>query len=528
MAKVTDFAEELSSRYEINPEEASAFVNLMFDIINDELDSPDKQVKVKGLGTFKVTSVGARASVDVNTGERIILEGRNKISFTPEVLLRDRVNRPFVQFETVVLNDGVDFSDIDREFEEKSKQEVAEEGDESATDDENAIAETEEETIDESDVAEQADANESVEHEPYISVEHEPYLSVEPESEEALQESAEQAVSTELNVESQTHQEVVGEEENVEAEEENVKQEENTDKAEEETVETENNEDDRIADADETVATEDEAETTESADDAESTDVEAQEEKPESSNDKDVVAQRVNVGCKQRNPRLMYWLSTASFALLVCIGIGMYFLYRQIEEKNKAIEQLQSRLTVHAAIVDDKAEKPKDTALPIATPQKKQQESQQPSDAASPQNDNKAEATDKAVGKDKAENSDGLKAKNKTAAPSNTDAASKNAADKKQAGKDVANKKTPAADKSSLVATAPSDYNYDVRIRTGAYIIVGTDRVVTVRQGQTLASISKANLGPGMECYVEVYNKRKQVKAGDKIKIPKLKLKKLR
>lgn len=528
MAKVTDFAEELSNRYGIKPEEASMFVNLMFDIINDELDSPDKQVKVKGLGTFKVTSVGARASVDVNTGERIILEGRNKISFTPEVLLRDRVNRPFVQFETVVLNDGVDFSDIDREFEESSKQDVAEESDEQAIEEENANVETEEESIDESDVAEQADADESVEPEPNVSVE--------PEQEEVLQESAEQTVSTELNVESEPHEDVVDEEENVEAKEENVKKEEDTVSAEEETVEAEDekveaedekveaesNEDYITASADETVATDDNAETAESAVDTVSIDDEESEEEQESSNEKEVVAPRVNVGCKQRNPRLMYWLTTASFFLLVCIGIGMYFLYRQIEEKNKAIEQLQSRLNVHAATVDNKAEKSGDTVLPIAQPQKKQQENQQSSAAANPQHDNKVEATDKAVDKTKTEVADNSKAPNKA------DAASKSAADKKPVSKEAANKKTSAADKSSIAATAPSDYNYDVRIRTGAYIIVGTDRVVTVRQGQTLASISKANLGPGMECYVEVYNNRKHVKAGDKVKIPKLKLKKLR
>ena len=124
MAKVSDFASELVGRYGLKEEEATEFISAMFDIICEQLDGADKQVKVKGLGTFKVTSVGARASVDVNTGERIIIEGRNKISFTPEVMLRDRVNRPFVQFETVVLNDGVDFSEIDNEF-NGSKQEVA-------------------------------------------------------------------------------------------------------------------------------------------------------------------------------------------------------------------------------------------------------------------------------------------------------------------------------------------------------------------------------------------------------------------
>ena len=120
MAKVNDFARELSERYGLSLSDASDFIGAMFDVVNEELDDTDSSVKIKGFGTFKVSAVSARASVDVNTGERIIIDGRNKISFTPEVLLRDRVNRPFVQFETVVLNDGVDFSEIDDEMNELS------------------------------------------------------------------------------------------------------------------------------------------------------------------------------------------------------------------------------------------------------------------------------------------------------------------------------------------------------------------------------------------------------------------------
>lgn len=104
MAKVNDFARELSEKYGLSLGDASDFVSAMFDVVKEELDGADSSVKIKGFGTFKVSAVGARASVDVNTGERIIIDGRNKLSFTPEVLLRDRVNRPFVQFETVVLN----------------------------------------------------------------------------------------------------------------------------------------------------------------------------------------------------------------------------------------------------------------------------------------------------------------------------------------------------------------------------------------------------------------------------------------
>ena len=449
MAKVTDFAEELSKRYEIKPEEASDFIGLMFEVLMDELDAPDKQVKIKGLGTFKVTSVGARASVDVNTGERIILEGRNKISFTPEVLLRDRVNRPFVQFETVVLNDGVDFSDIDREFEENSKQVVEEDAKDEAIE-ENGDEDTEEETLEPD--------------------------SVEPETEEP-----------ETTVEPETVDQETEDSEPVEPE---------------------------TVDSDVLEADTDNSELNTDNSQLETGNLKQETDNSELKTDEPALESLVSVGCKQRNPRLMYWLSTASFVLLVCIGIGMYFLYRQIEEKNRAIEQLQSRLTVHAATVKDADDKPK--SVPVDTVQKKQSEEQL---ASAETKETKVLPNEKAVAAGKAESSA------KTELSDKAGSASKSAVSVKDKSAD---KKTPVSVSSRPTVTAPSDYNYDVRIRTGAYIIVGTDRVVTVKSGQTLASISKANLGPGMECYVEVYNNRKQVKAGDKIKIPKLKLKKLR
>ena len=465
MAKVTDFAEELSKRYEIKPEEASDFIGLMFEVLMDELDAPDKQVKIKGLGTFKVTSVGARASVDVNTGERIILEGRNKISFTPEVLLRDRVNRPFVQFETVVLNDGVDFSDIDREFEENSKQVVEEDAKDEAIE-ENGDEDTEEETLEPD--------------------------SVEPETEES-----------ETTVEPETVDQKTEEPETT-VEPETVDQEtEDSEPVEPETV-----------DSDVLEADTDNSELNTGNSQLETGNSKQETDNSELETDEPALESLVSVGCKQRNPRLMYWLSTASFVLLVCIGIGMYFLYRQIEEKNRAIEQLQSRLTVHAATVKDADDKPK--SVPVDTVQKKQSEEQL---ASAETKETKVLPNEKAVAAGKAESSAKPELSDKAGSASKPAVSVKDKA---------ADKKTPASYSSRPTVTAPSDYNYDVRIRTGAYIIVGTDRVVTVKSGQTLASISKANLGPGMECYVEVYNNRKQVKAGDKIKIPKLKLKKLR
>ena len=497
MAKVTDFAEELSKRYEIKPEEASDFIGLMFELLMDELDAPDKQVKIKGLGTFKVTSVGARASVDVNTGERIILEGRNKISFTPEVLLRDRVNRPFVQFETVVLNDGVDFSDIDREFEENSKQVVEEDAKDEAIE-ENGDEDTEEETLEPDSVEPETEESETtVEPETVDQESEEPETTVESETVGRETDDPETTVEPETVGQETEEPETTVEPETVDLETED------SEPVEPETVDSDVLE----ADTDNLELNTDNSQL--------ETGISKQEtDNSELKTDEPALESLVSVGCKQRNPRLMYWLSTASFVLLVCIGIGMYFLYRQIEEKNRAIEQLQSRLTVHAATVKDADDKPK--SVPVDTVQKKQSEEQL---ASAETKETKVLPNEKAVAAGKAESS---------AKPELSDKAGSASKPAVSVKDNSADKKTPASYSSRPTVTAPSDYNYDVRIRTGAYIIVGTDRVVTVKSGQTLASISKANLGPGMECYVEVYNNRKQVKAGDKIKIPKLKLKKLR
>lgn len=90
------------------------FVNELVDLINEVLKD-EKLLKISGLGTFKVIDTKDRESVNVQTGDRFVIEGRNKITFTPDAAMRELVNRPFSQFETVVLNDGVDFSDIPEE-----------------------------------------------------------------------------------------------------------------------------------------------------------------------------------------------------------------------------------------------------------------------------------------------------------------------------------------------------------------------------------------------------------------------------
>ena len=118
-------ATNVAKKNKMGIREAENFVRLMFEVIHDGLQE-DKFVKVKGLGGFKLTTVKDRESVDVNTGERIVIEGRDRVSFTPDSVMRDLVNKPFAQFDTVILNEGVDFTEIDKKFEEQAEREEVE------------------------------------------------------------------------------------------------------------------------------------------------------------------------------------------------------------------------------------------------------------------------------------------------------------------------------------------------------------------------------------------------------------------
>ena len=125
MGKITiqEIASKLTAQNGLSKKEATLFANMMFDLIREALER-EKLVKVKGLGTFKIIDVDSRESVNVNTGERVLIEGHNKITFLPDTLMKELVNKPFSQFETVVLNDGVDFKDALKEEEEPKADEA--------------------------------------------------------------------------------------------------------------------------------------------------------------------------------------------------------------------------------------------------------------------------------------------------------------------------------------------------------------------------------------------------------------------
>ena len=505
MAKVNDFARELSEKYGLSLGDASDFVSAMFDVVKEELDGADSSVKIKGFGTFKVSAVGARASVDVNTGERIIIDGRNKISFTPEVLLRDRVNRPFVQFETVVLNDGVDFSEIDEESEEEldsvtetEPQEVqlsptapTSQPTDQSTDQPtlseqpqgvqlSSTAPTSQPTDQSTDQPTHSEQPQRVQlsstaptSQPTDQLTDHPTLSEQPQGVQLSPTAptgqptdqstdqpapAEQPQGVQLSPTAPTSQSTDQSTDHYSSSataSKAVNTEEHRDMARRlmtpktETIEEGNEELD-----DKTTAT-----------------------APEADDEGIVIG-----GCRQRSPRIMYVLTIASFLILVSLGIGMFFLYQRIEEKNHVIDRLESRLYAQQEAAERADAQPavavKDTIVP---------------------NDSLRAAELHAAEK----------------AKKDSIAASKSAAEAKASQSSVA----------PSTATTPSDYNYDTRVRTGAYIIVGVAKTVTVQPGQTLASISKAYLGEGMVCYVEVLNNRHSVKAGEKLKIPQLKLK---
>ena len=475
MAKVNDFARELSERYGLSLSDASDFIGAMFDVVNEELDDTDSSVKIKGFGTFKVSAVSARASVDVNTGERIIIDGRNKISFTPEVLLRDRVNRPFVQFETVVLNDGVDFSEIDDEMDELS----------------DSVIETETQGVQLSPTAPTDQLTDQSTNQPTPTEQPQGVqLSSTAPTDQPTDQSADQPTPTEqpqgvqLSPTAPTDQP--------------------TDQSANQPTPTEQPQGVQLSPTAPTDQPTDQPSPSEPASKVVNTEEhrdiarrlmapksepidddnnKADEEKSANDIDESDDEGIVIGGCKQRSPRMMYVLTIASFVILVSIGIGMYFLYQRIEEKNHVIDRLETRLYAQ-----------QDTAVAVE-PQCVVSDTIASNDALKAADAHTAENIKK-------EKKDSVRASNSKAATGST-----------------------AVMSAASTATTPSDYNYDVRVRTGAYIIVGVAKVVTVQPGQSLASISKAYLGEGMECYVEVLNNCHTVKAGDKLKIPEVKLK---
>ncbi len=400
-----ELSSSLSDKHGLNKTDAEKFVAALFDVISEGLES-DKLVKVKGLGTFKIIGVAARKSVDVNTGEPIVIEGRDKISFTPDATLRDEVNKPFSQFDTVVLNDGIDFSTIDKEFEEDPEAAVLK-----------AIGET---------------------TAPEASV-------LEPSNEKIAEERvAEEKVTEEETTETKTAPTV--EDNPVVAE---------TSRIEEDTPLMESPSEDSSIDKKPVV--------TEQHEEVEEKKVEDEPALEQPQYDEEIVEEH-------QNNALKILIVAAAVIVIGCIG-GGYYLFKQIEKRDSHIELLEKQMKI------------------VAQNQKKHT-------IAHPQHH---------------------------AIPKSVDTLNTSTASRLKAAETAKDESEEESQEKALQVK----YNRDPRIRTGAYIITGIKKTVTVRAGQTMNGISRTALGPGMECYVEAVNGgQRELKEGEKINIPSLKLKK--
>ena len=449
----------LADKSGLSQVEAELFIRKMFDVCNQGLDA-DKQVKIKWLGTFKVQATKDRESINVNTGERFTIEGRDKLTFTPDNILKEIVNKPFAQFETVVVNDGVDFDEIDEKFGEEQT--------------EDAPAQV----IDFLDEEKTATPNPEV-----VVIGSEKEKEKEDEDELAKQIAIEQAKLERLK-QAQLEQERIQKEklEKEKQEQERLEQE----RLEQERLEQEKLEQEKLELAQQQQALKAVAEPAVPASD----ESEEEEEEEESSNSHHIVIPR--------------YLVVAVCLIVVALigGMGWFaFNYGQMTAQRDHLAMQLNQY--HQAPAKKVPTKP--AAAPLSQEQKLRQKAMEDSIRMA----KTAEAVKLAEKSDK-ESASAEKAKQ-------TEAKAK--AEGKEKAKDKDEEK--AASK-----IASSQYDKDARVRTGAYRIIGVAQTVTVGAGQTLEQISTRYLGSGMECYVEALNGKSTVKAGQKIKIPKLELKK--
>lgn len=550
MSKISlsDLAQRLAEKSGISLQDAELFIRKMFDVANEGLQS-DKLVKMKWLGTFKVMAVKDRESVDVNTGERIIIEGRDKISFTPDNILKEIVNKPFAQFETVVVNDGVDFDEIDRKFEnaeedgsvsdstlecvpdsDNSSLDSFVEQDSSATsgvidflDEENDAPVSDEmivigERLSQENVAEpeekKPEGSESAATEPAV---FKPAVSEPVESESATSEleTKESEVPAQNEVES-----VVSDEEK------------------ESTLTEETPIAEKVPSGEDNSITETPIVEKVPSDKENFTETPIEEEasSDEETSSSDEVTDKRHVVL----PR--YLVIAASVVFLAMIGGFGWFAfnygkmaaqrdhlalqldnYQQIAAEKKAPTKSAS---TQEEILRKKAIEDSVRMAQASEAVKKAENAEQNMDAAV---DKQSIDVKSAEAKKNLEVKKLADAKNLADAKRQVDAKKLAETKKQQEAKKLAEaKKKEEARKQTEkhAAQASSKYDQDARVRTGAYRIIGVSEVVTAIEGQTIKSLSQKYLGPGMECYVEALNGTSQLKPGQKVKIPKLELKK--
>ena len=471
-SNISRLAKSISSKHGLTQAEAERFISKMFEVANEGLHE-DKLLKIKWLGTFKVTPVKDRESVDVNTGERIVIEGRDKISFTPDNILKEIVNKPFAQFETVVVNDGVDFSDIDEKFSLQAvpAEPIAAEmpntiGEQKTA--EASIGQPESKNFNESKNTDEQKVADQPTAEVYPSAEAQPMA-----EEQSM--AGEQPMVGELQM-----QPLVG---NTTGEQESLV---NEDILTKESSLVKNASDNEAGTSNEAVASNNAA-MSDGAVPSEETAAEVGEE---------VHFHYLMI------PKYLVAIICLVFVILLG-GMGWFaFNFGKMQaQRDKLAMQLQTIKKPTPVATKDSTQTSAEDSAALALKMKAQEDSIRMAE------------TSKAV--EMAEKTEQGRVEGQ--ALTNTSSSQIGTSSKEKGS-------------SQAKGTAPSDprsssYDADPRVRTGAYRIVGVAQTVTVKDGQSLASLSSLYLGPGMECYVEAVNGKNEVKVGQKVKIPKLELK---
>ena len=481
----------LADKSGLSQVEAELFIRKMFDVCNQGLDA-DKQVKIKWLGTFKVQATKDRESINVNTGERFTIEGRDKLTFTPDNILKEIVNKPFAQFETVVVNDGVDFDEIDEKFGEEQTEDAPAQvidfldEEKTATPNPEVVvigSEKEKEKEAKDELAKQIAIEQAkLEKLKQAQLEQERIQKEKLEKEKQEQERLEQERLEQEKLEQEKLEQERLEQERLE--QERLEQE----KLEQEKLEQERLEQEKLELAQQQQALKAVVEPAVPASDESEEEEEEEEEEP--SNSHHIVIPR--------------YLVVAVCLIVVALigGMGWFaFNYGQMTAQR---DHLAMQLNQYHQTPAKKV-----PAKPAAAPLSQEQKLRQKAMEDSIRMAKTAEAVKLAENSDE-ESANAEKAKQ-------TEAKAK--AEAKEKAKDKAEEKATSK-------IASSQFDKDARVRTGAYRIIGVAQTVTVGAGQTLEQISTRYLGSGMECYVEALNGTSTVKAGQKIKIPKLELKK--
>ena len=426
---IQQLAEILVKKNGLNEKEAQDFVVAIFEIVKEGLEQ-DKLVKIKGFGTFKIIDIDPRASINVNTGERVLIEGHQKITFTPDAVMKEMVNRPFSQFETVILNDGVDLSEIDRTYNFEPDNNTGVEESETEQDNTQETQDNTQETQDNTQDTQDTQTEVSTEKATIVEEPEPTIVETTEEPETTIVETTEEPEPPTITSEEVPAREAV---------------------ADGPCDQEEDDDDDDTASPD---VFDDDSETSGS-----------------------------------------YWKwVVAAVVCLILMAAAAYGGYMFGLEEGKHQEK-KSQIADYAAQLDKQTAELRKQRLA---------------------NQEQALADTSATAKKVAD----------------TSATAQKVADTSPTKKEVS-ATSPATQPATSTPSAEEDYSRyntsDVRIRTGAYIIVGIDKTVTAQEGQTIGKIAQSQLGPGMSCYVEAVNGMKEntvLKKGTRIKIPKLRHKK--